>query len=120
VSERTRVQLPAGVGSHFQVFLNGVPQQEGRDFRREGNELVFERQRETKKTVRYQELEGDEPPVVGTLYVQKFACTRLGDPERLTVTIAAVIQTIPGLALLALMVPVLATTGVLSPFGFSR
>ena len=42
VSERTRVQLPAGVGSHFQVFLNGVPQQEGRDFRRLGNELVFE------------------------------------------------------------------------------
>src|SRR5213080_157030 len=38
----TRVQLPAGVGSHFQVFLNGVPQQEGRDFRRFGNELVFE------------------------------------------------------------------------------
>ena len=37
------MQLPAGVGSHFQVFLNGVPQQEGRDFRREGNELVFAR-----------------------------------------------------------------------------
>jgi len=35
------VQLPAGVGSHFQVFLNGVPQQAGRDFRREGDELVF-------------------------------------------------------------------------------
>src|SRR6266487_4267636 len=44
VSERTRVQLPAGVGSHFQVFLNGVPQQEGRDFRREGNSIVFEKQ----------------------------------------------------------------------------
>jgi hypothetical protein len=43
VGERTRVQLPAGVGSHFQVFLNGVPQEEGRDFRREGNSLVFER-----------------------------------------------------------------------------
>src|SRR6266516_1528020 len=42
VSERTRVQLPAGVGSHFQVFVNGVAQQEGRDFRRLGNELVFE------------------------------------------------------------------------------
>ena len=42
MSERTRVQLPAGVGSHFQVFVNGVPQQEGRDFRRLGNELVFE------------------------------------------------------------------------------
>jgi len=41
VPERTRVQLPAGAGSHFQVFLNGVPQQAGRDFRREGNELVF-------------------------------------------------------------------------------
>jgi hypothetical protein len=38
------VQLPAGAGWHFQVFLNGVPQQEGRDFRREGNELVFEQQ----------------------------------------------------------------------------
>src|SRR6266487_1404621 len=43
VSERTRVQLPAGIGSHFQVFLNGVPQEAGRDFRRDGNELVFER-----------------------------------------------------------------------------
>lgn len=38
------MQLPAGIGSHFQVFLNGVRQEEGRDFRHEGNELVFERQ----------------------------------------------------------------------------
>ena len=38
------MQLPAGVGSHFQVFLNGVQQQEGRDFRREGNSIVFEKQ----------------------------------------------------------------------------
>ena len=36
-----------------------------------------------------------------------------------TLAIAGVIQTVPGLALLALMVPVLAKTGVLSPFGFS-
>jgi osmoprotectant transport system permease protein len=36
----------------------------------------------------------------------------------LVVTIASVIQTIPGLALLALMVPLLAMTGWLSPFGF--
>lgn len=35
-----------------------------------------------------------------------------------TVTAASVVQTIPGLALLALMVPVLASTGWLSPFGF--
>ena len=37
------MQLPAGAGSHFQVFLNGVLQQPGRDFRREGGELVFDR-----------------------------------------------------------------------------
>jgi hypothetical protein len=35
------VKLPGGIGSHFQVFLNGVPQEQGRDFRREGDELVF-------------------------------------------------------------------------------
>ena len=37
------MQLPAGAGEHFQVYLNGVPQQPGRDFRREGRELVFDR-----------------------------------------------------------------------------
>jgi hypothetical protein len=37
------VQLPAGAAEHFQVFLNGVAQQPGRDFRRVGNELVFDR-----------------------------------------------------------------------------
>jgi len=37
------VQLPAGIGDGFEVFLNGVAQQPGRDFRREGDELVFER-----------------------------------------------------------------------------
>lgn len=36
-----------------------------------------------------------------------------------TVAVAGVIQTVPGLALLALMVPVLAKTGWLSPFGFA-
>lgn len=36
----------------------------------------------------------------------------------MTLTIVSLIQTIPGLALLALMVPVLAMTGWLSPFGF--
>lgn len=41
--ERTRVQLPAGVGERFEVFVNGVAQQPDRDFRREGDELVFER-----------------------------------------------------------------------------
>ena len=43
VVEQTRVQLPAAVGERFEVFVNGVAQQPGRDFRREGNNLVFER-----------------------------------------------------------------------------
>ena len=43
VSERTRVELPAGVGDGFEVFVNGVRQQPGYDFRREGDELVFDR-----------------------------------------------------------------------------
>ena len=37
------MQLPQGIGERFDVFLNGVPQQPGRDFRREGDELVFDR-----------------------------------------------------------------------------
>ena len=44
VSERTRVELPTDVGEGFEVFVNGVVQQPGRDFRREGGELVFNRQ----------------------------------------------------------------------------
>jgi hypothetical protein len=43
VSERTRVELPAGVGESLEVFVNGVLQQPQRDFWREGDELVFER-----------------------------------------------------------------------------
>jgi hypothetical protein len=43
VPERTRVQLPASVGESFEVFVNGVLQQPDRDYRREGDELVFDR-----------------------------------------------------------------------------
>lgn len=39
----TRVELPAGVGDRIEVYVNGVPQREGRDFRRQGDELVFDR-----------------------------------------------------------------------------
>lgn len=38
------MHLPPGVGDRFEVYLNGVPQVVGRDFRREGDQLVFERQ----------------------------------------------------------------------------
>ena len=50
--------------------------------------LTFAMERQTKNTVRYQEQTGGEPPVVGTLYVQRWA---LGTPipQRLTITIEA-------------------------------
>jgi hypothetical protein len=48
VSERartgTRVRLPADVTRPFEVYVNGVPQVEGTDFRVEGRTLVFERE----------------------------------------------------------------------------
>jgi hypothetical protein len=43
LSERSRVTLPRAVGSSFEVYVNGVRQQEGADFVREGDELVFSR-----------------------------------------------------------------------------
>jgi len=43
MSERSVVELPPEVGEHFDVFLNGVPQRAGSDFRVEGRQLVFER-----------------------------------------------------------------------------
>lgn len=53
--------------------------------------LYFEQEKETKNTVRFQELESDEHPIlVGTLYLQKFACKQLGGgaiPGKITVTI---------------------------------
>src|SRR5688500_14017647 len=38
-----RVELPPDALPPFQVFLNGVPQEQGKDFRVEGRSLVFER-----------------------------------------------------------------------------
>jgi hypothetical protein len=43
MQQRSRVTLPGGVGASFEVYVNGVRQQEGRDFVREGDELVFGR-----------------------------------------------------------------------------
>lgn len=42
-AERAKVELPAHVGEPLEVYLNGVLQQPGRDYRREGRTLVFER-----------------------------------------------------------------------------
>ena len=37
------MHLPAGMGEGIEVYLNGIRQEPGRDYRREGDELVFER-----------------------------------------------------------------------------
>jgi hypothetical protein len=39
----SRVRLPRAAQPPFQVFVNGVPQAEGRDFRVVGEELEFSR-----------------------------------------------------------------------------
>ena len=40
---RTRVELPPGIGERFEVYLNGVRQEPGKDYAREGDALVFDR-----------------------------------------------------------------------------
>ncbi len=40
----SRVPLPKGVPDEFEVFVNGVPQRRGADYRVEGRVLVFERE----------------------------------------------------------------------------
>ena len=58
-------------------------------------QINFTLERETKNTVRFAEDEAGQPadhpgtPVVGTLYFQKAAHTKLGAPGRITVTIKA-------------------------------
>lgn len=45
-------------------------------------------ERETKGTRRFQEVHADtEEPMIGTLYVRKSALARIGNPEKLAVTI---------------------------------
>ena len=43
----TRVRLPPDVVRPFEVYVNGVPQTEGMDFRIEGRTLVFDRELRT-------------------------------------------------------------------------
>ena len=43
----TRVRLPADVTRPFEVYVNGVPQTEGVDYRVEGRTLVFGRELKT-------------------------------------------------------------------------
>jgi hypothetical protein len=43
VNQESRVDLPGYVTGPFEVYLNGVRQKEGRDYRRAGSALVFAR-----------------------------------------------------------------------------
>ena len=42
-AERTRVRLPADLAGPFEVYVNGVRQTSGHDYRLVGGDLVFER-----------------------------------------------------------------------------
>ncbi len=42
--ERSLVDLPSAVAEPFEVYVNGVPQRRGADYRLEGRTLVFERE----------------------------------------------------------------------------
>jgi hypothetical protein len=44
VEGRSRVHLPAGVGHSYEVYVNGVRQEPGRDFDRLGEDIVFRRE----------------------------------------------------------------------------
>lgn len=51
---------------------------------------TFEVERDTKNTIRYQETEGDQPPIMSTAYVQKWALKKLCSgsiPQKIRVTI---------------------------------
>lgn len=53
-------------------------------------ELTFKFEKDTKNTRRYQEEIGDEPPIIGTLYLQQWALRKLTGkelPDRLRVTV---------------------------------
>lgn len=53
--------------------------------------VMFTFDKETKNTVRYQEKESDGPPVVGTLYLQKWAIRQNGEyPHMVTAKIEVV------------------------------
>ena len=43
MQDEARVSLPAGMGASFEVYVNGVRQQEGADYAVQGRELVFRR-----------------------------------------------------------------------------
>jgi len=55
----------------------------------EKQEIVFEAERATKNTIRYQEMTEGKPPRVGALYIQKWV-VGTNPPRRIKVTIEPV------------------------------
>ena len=53
----------------------------------ETQQLTFTLERETKNTVRYQEQTGENPAVIGTVYIQK-STVGSNPPQTITVTIS--------------------------------
>ncbi len=52
----------------------------------------FQMERETKNTIRYEEITGDQPPIMGSAYIQKWALKKLGGsdaPHKIKITITA-------------------------------
>ncbi len=43
MESHSRIKLPPGVGASYEVYVNGVRQEPGRDFDRIGDQLVFRR-----------------------------------------------------------------------------
>lgn len=50
---------------------------------------TFSKEKETKNTIRFAEDVDNEAPIVGTIYVQKYALNRLSNPSKIKVTIEA-------------------------------
>jgi len=48
-------------------------------------ERTFEMEKETKNTIRYTEVAEGQPPIIGTVYVQKWAMK--GTPKKIKVTL---------------------------------
>jgi len=53
--------------------------------------ITFDKERDTKNTVRFHE-RNDQAPVIGTLYVQKWALSQLGNPQTIQLTIESKLE----------------------------
>jgi len=53
-------------------------------------EVIFERERETKNTIRFAEVITDSPPRIGTLYIQKWTVKQLGSPTKVKVILEGI------------------------------